>query len=285
MASKHFRKSLVLAVPPSLETCSQCVLKFEVLPSCIYLSSPHLSLPTLKCQNNIMASTGDSEIEAEIPSFETLVQRAWDGDHPKPQETTHAGRLYWNLQGPLSGAVTVMDTNWNLDAPREPYCQSVSPLSWHSISQEPFTTPKVSSISVTVDDLEQYVEKWLDGHEPHADTDDCEWGQLEGGGSEPELLRCCGTDRPREIPPLVVMASEKPFVTVHDYVSAVHPWLLSLRDQILWALSDIPDDKPLPAGTKLCVTRFTPDSLWILEEDEWVSHIRSFNNAPAGKFN
>lgn len=242
-----------------------------------------------------MASTGDSELEAEIPSletlsleaeipsFETLSSRAWTENRPQPQDTTHVRRLYWTLQGPLSESVTVMENHWNPDAPREPYCQSVEPLSWHSISQEPFTTPKVSSISVTIDDWEQYEVNWLDDHEHHADLDTCELGQLEGGGSEPEILRCCGTDRPREIPPLVVKASGKPFVTVHDYVSAVHPWLLSLRDKILWALSIVCEDKPLPAETKLCVTRFTPDSVWILKEGEWVSHIKSYRNVPGGK--
>lgn len=248
--------------------------------------SPHLSLPTLKCQQNTMASTIDSELEAEIPSFETLVRSARNGDHPQPQDSTHARRLYWTLQGPLSEAITVMDTNRNPDAPRKPYCQSLNPLSWHSISQEPFTTPVVSSISVTVDDLEQYEINWLDDHGRHADVncDNCEFGQLDESGSEPEVLRCCGTDRPRDIPPLVIKATVKPFITVHDYVSAVHPWLLSLRDKILWALNDVTEDKPLPAGTKLCVNTTWPNSLWIWKEEEWVPHIRRCYNTPASKF-
>ena len=174
-----------------------------------------------------------------------------------------------------------MGTDRNPDAPQEPYCQTVGSVVWHSISQEPLTIPEVSSLSLVVSDLEDYVVNWLDGHEPHADldSDNCEFGQLDGGGSETELLRCCGTDRPREIPPLLVKASVKPFVTVHDYVSAVHPWLLGLRGKILWALSDINEDKPLPAETKLCVDTNWPDNLMIMEEGRWISHVTYYHNA------
>ena len=41
---------------------------------------------------------------------------------------------------------------------------------------------------------------------------------------------------------LLVEAS-RDFVTVHDYVSAVHPWLLSLRGDILQAAGDVTNDE------------------------------------------
>lgn len=186
-----------------------------------------------------MASTCD--FESHIPSFQTLLRRAQDSNGPRPKDATHLSRLYCNLEGPLPETLEVLDTERNADAPKEPYCQTTNPVIWHSISQEPLTTPTASSVSVVIDDWEQYEDNWLDAHEPHADPENelCEFGQLDGEGSDMKLLRCCGTDRPREIQPLFVKASAKPFVTIHDYVSAVHPWLLSLQNRLLWALSEV----------------------------------------------
>ncbi len=64
------------------------------------------------------------------------------------------------------------------------------------------------------------------------------------------LLRCCNTQRPKPLPPLVVTASTQPFVTVHDYVTAVHPWLLEQKADILaskrlYAPVKLPDDTML----------------------------------------
>ncbi|KAI7777445.1 hypothetical protein LA080_003540 [Diaporthe eres] len=233
---------------------------------------------------NMPASPSSSQ---PLPSFETLLHAARTGTGPLPRLTLNACRLFLTLQGPMNVSVFVLDADRNPDATREPYFQRVDPdeTIWHPISREPLTQPKVSSILVSVDDLEDFPSVWLDGHEPHAepDSDDCVFGRLgaegagdaEDGDGEVELLRCCGTDLPREIPPLLVEAAEGPYVTVHDYVAAVHPWLLGLRGNILWALNDITEGKPLPAETDLAVGMYGPDSLNIMTEDEWFSDARS----------
>lgn len=124
----------------------------------------------------------DDNFESEFPPYDTLLRRAINRSGPLPKHAAGIRRLHWTLQGPLSTAISVMDSNWNPNAPTEPYCQQLAPSAavWHSVSQEPLTTPKVSSISVVVDALEEYPDNWMDGHEPHADlgSDNCEIGRL-----------------------------------------------------------------------------------------------------------
>ncbi|OBT71815.1 hypothetical protein VF21_09378 [Pseudogymnoascus sp. 05NY08] len=52
------------------------------------------------------------------------------------------------------------------------------------------------------------------------------------------LMKCCREDRPlrkRGIKFVVTHSTGNRFVTVHDYISAVHPWLMSLCGDILKA--------------------------------------------------
>lgn len=81
------------------------------------------------------------------------------------------------------------------------------------------------------------------------------------------LLRCCGEDLPPKAPSLVVEASDKLYVTVHDYLMAVHLWLLPLRQNILSAMSVF---NPVPAGIKLVVNCTSVDGVNIKEEREWI---------------
>ncbi|KAI1283592.1 hypothetical protein F5Y07DRAFT_156763 [Xylaria sp. FL0933] len=70
----------------------------------------------------------------------------------------------------------------------------------------------------------------------------------------PWHLACCGTKRPRGKDAAIVVkpTSENGFVTIHDYFSTVHPWLMGLRDDIPDAMG-VMDAKPLPPETKLRV--------------------------------
>jgi hypothetical protein len=87
---------------------------------------------------------------SSYPSYNALRKA-----HQPVRISLAAQRLYWTFQGPLSTAVTVMDEDQNPDAPREAYfSQTLAGTSWHSVAQEAFTEPKVSSITVTIDALE-----------------------------------------------------------------------------------------------------------------------------------
>lgn len=78
----------------------------------------------------------------------------------------------------------------------------------------------MSSISITLSALNDWEEAWLIDHE-HADLDDanCVYKHVEG---RMNLMRCCGEDCPTNLAPFVVQASDKPYVTIHDFVLAVH---------------------------------------------------------------
>lgn len=179
-------------------------------------------------------------------------------------------RIFWSLDGPLSTSIKVMETFFNPDS-LEPYFQQTTGCnSWHPISESPLTEPKISSTTVYVCELLGWKEQWLEIHSTHIDLDSdvrdqygdgVEIGPLPNYNPEedeegPEhLLKCCGTKRPcGKGDPLVVKPtiSGNNFITVQGYISAVHPWLISLREDILWTKGLI-DDAPLPANTKLMV--------------------------------
>jgi hypothetical protein len=77
------------------------------------------------------------------------------------------------------------------------------------------------------------------------------------------LLKCCEINQPhRKAAKLVIKpdtSSRRDFVTIHNSVSAVHPWLIERREDILGAKGLVENDKePLPSETKLMVDSFDP---------------------------
>ncbi|RFU75895.1 hypothetical protein TARUN_6357 [Trichoderma arundinaceum] len=221
--------------------------------------------------SNISPDVGSSE---PLPTFESL-QKAQKG----PTLSHEAACLFWSLQDSLKTSIFVMRNKKSPDPPLEPYFrQTLDAANWHPLSQEPMTRPPVSSITVDVYELENWLDEWLEVHAECIDEGrilaDAEEGQIkELEDEERELLRCCGTERPPNSEPIVVPASGKPYVTIHDYVTAVHPWLMNKRNDILWAMN-VWDCAPLPAETKLMVNCNGPASLMIDKEETWIARTR-----------
>lgn len=67
----------------------------------------------------------------------------------------------------------------------------------------------------------------------------------------------------------MVRAAEHPYVTVRDYLVAVHPWLMGSQGDILWTLN-LCEDELLPAETKLVVNYTALDRLNSEKESDWV---------------
>ncbi|KAI1109755.1 hypothetical protein F5Y14DRAFT_431321 [Nemania sp. NC0429] len=217
--------------------------------------------------------------QAQLPSYEEL-RRAAD---PVPIYSPEADRIYWTLNGPLHSSI------WFLShGSLKPYAQGTdeSNLTWHPISQYPLTEPKISSITVSVSPLDDWEGDWLELHRRHADPDPrsnyCEsrWGPLpdyiyipdpdreeEPEGRGLHLLECCGFPRPRHIKSSIVVKPSpgNEFITIHDYLSTVHPFLLESRQNILSALGVLETDCP-PPETKLVVSHFA-NSLMVCCED------------------
>ncbi|GKT59086.1 hypothetical protein ColTof4_12622 [Colletotrichum tofieldiae] len=213
---------------------------------------------------------------------------------PSPVPSPGALTLLWRLQGPLAESIFIVWSWDTQDPPREPFVtwDLTGNIAWHAISQESLAEPKIKSISVHVDVLERWQREWTEWHKRHAspDDDNCIFGELpdndlyksEGSSSEGEeeeydgddsdegeLLRCCNTDRPKRALPLVMEASNTEYITIHDYVSALHPWLMGLRQDITRADNLLGDRKP-KEYEHLVVDITSPHYLRIMDEKRFL---------------
>lgn len=202
-------------------------------------------------------------------------------------ELSQAGaRLYWTLQAPLESgaAVFVMREDLNIDAPLQAYYHGVpqqqapAPVTgaasssssgggsskWHPISQESITRLPVVSITVHEENLRDWADEWYTINQEGLDLADDEEADHHN----------VDADGPPTVAPLVVTASNGSFVTIHDYLSAVHPWLMGLRDQILCA-RNVADESYEPVGNeRLLVVPDRPELVVAEDEDEWLASLR-----------
>lgn len=197
------------------------------------------------------------------------------------------------------------------NSPLTPYFDPTSTPDWSptfGISQTPLTEPKIPSVIVRTEQLDEWEEAWLQAHDGHHmameqdprcgdDNAEFRFGDLPDSDGvndrgmiwdNPDmegpyhLLRCCGTDRPRGKNATLLVKATGQFLTIHNYVSAVHPWLMGLREDILRAMGDAQESEPLPANTKLLVCWPGPQELDVMEEKEWV--IFRSENLPIGGY-
>ena len=165
-------------------------------------------------------------------------------------------RLRWFLSDhdPPSSAIatniTIIRDATDSDSPQEPY----SPT--HPISNLPLTSPPVSSITVSLEILDEYAQEWISVHREHADPeeDDCcpdhDAARFDAEGT---VEYCCNQDKPGPGPQIEVVA-EQPgaFVTIGNFVKVVHPWLRSLDGQ-LRAAKGVVSCWPLDSAVPICV--------------------------------
>ncbi len=212
----------------------------------------------------------EAQAEAEAyPSYASFRRRA-----TIPLASVEARRLMWTLDGPLT-SLMVMNDGRDPDGPLEPYFQqTISGTKWHPIADMPLTRHKISSVAVTLSAFTRWAEDWEQAHQ-HAEPGDpgCVFGEAEDDETDPPLLRCCGESRPRDTAPLLVRASEQPYVTIHDYVSAVHPWLMDLKDKIRSAMG-VWDGRAIPRNKKLVVINAGNDNLKIRDWNSWLIQAR-----------
>ncbi|EGP89500.1 uncharacterized protein MYCGRDRAFT_91538 [Zymoseptoria tritici IPO323] len=118
-----------------------------------------------------------TEIGPLYPIYEAL-RNAAQPVHP----SSSARRLLWNLNGPLERAISVLPSETpthGVNMPSEPLYDSATETR-HPIAQEPVSTPKVSSVTVGVYQLEEWGSTWCDMHEGHADPPELEDGEWDG---------------------------------------------------------------------------------------------------------
>ncbi|KAH7348969.1 hypothetical protein BKA65DRAFT_455485 [Rhexocercosporidium sp. MPI-PUGE-AT-0058] len=208
--------------------------------------------------------------EPPYPSFGDL-----SGNRLPVRFSDATKRLFWPLDGDFPAAISVMKTAKDPDS-LEPFFQP-DPVGgsgmWHEISDLPLTEPKVSSVEASVEDLERWSSNWMEHHRGHVAQEIITYGEMsnddrpyasemnEDGSWDADsdteyVLGCCGEDRPEDVDAKLVVhpSAGCDFVTIGDYVSAVHPWLMSLREDILFAKIPMAS-RPPPLPTELMVAR------------------------------
>jgi hypothetical protein len=139
---------------------------------------------------------------------------------------------------------------------------------WHPVSEEPISETPLSTITVKVSEFDSWAQDWEECHD-HADPDDPDCVFAASDDDEPgELLRCCGEQRPEPPQPLTITATSKEYVTVHDYVSVIHAWLMEHFTEICSALH-VWDGGQQPPNEKLVVNYDNLESLAIVDENMW----------------
>ncbi|KAK4104705.1 hypothetical protein N658DRAFT_492798 [Parathielavia hyrcaniae] len=199
------------------------------------------------------------------------------------RHTSVAGkRLFWRLNGPLEAAIQVAPSEYYEPGDMmEPYFgPDGSP---HPVSQESLLEPPVSSITARAGCFDRWEETWNDAHQLCGEYDDWPYPRRLGPRPDDEnlesptrlyLLECCGEKRPWPYDTYLQVTAQGEFLTVHEYVSAVHPWLMAMRDTILDLLGKFHGNPKLPPETKLAVIHLRPHSLDIGREDRWASSHR-----------
>ncbi|KAK3904826.1 hypothetical protein C8A05DRAFT_13332 [Staphylotrichum tortipilum] len=178
---------------------------------------------------------------------------------PLPLLSDPGRRLFWTLQGALDSAISVLGEDCNPDGPREPYLRAENNNLHHPIGDEPITTRPYVTLTVT----EENIDGWRD-----------EWDDINYEGFD-EDIRPSAADLPPTFEPVVVTASNGEFVSVHDYVTVVHPWLMARREQILRA-RHVADDHYTPGVVEERMLVVVQNAEMIVAEDEqeWLATLR-----------
>ncbi|KAI1385525.1 uncharacterized protein F4822DRAFT_413325 [Hypoxylon trugodes] len=154
-------------------------------------------------------------------------------------------RLRWFFKGSIEVSIHVLEDATDSTSAQTPYQitvatstpdgQAIQQVQQHVISSSSISDLPISSIEVRLADLNYWEERWEDAHRPE---ESCSAIWIDDGPEgERKAIQCCGEDRPylnSPIPSLTVKASKepKPFVTIHDFITAVHPWMSALEDDI-----------------------------------------------------
>jgi hypothetical protein len=95
------------------------------------------------------------------------------------------------------------------------------------------------------------------------------------GEGDEYLLMCCGQKRPlgkgaRRVVKLT--AGEGGFVTIHDFISTVHPYLMARRDEVLEAMKEDAGRTggAFSFGTGLAVIWYSAPYVDVLDEADWM---------------
>lgn len=138
---------------------------------------------------------------------------------PLLRPSVDAHRLRWIVKDvPLESAVKVVEDPFDMNSPKVPYKSESGEL--HPIHASSISVTPRQELTVTVPALYNYI-LYDECPDDHSDYDE------EAGG------------RPYDEPKCEIKAANGKSITIGEYIDAVYPWLVSLRERYV-------EDAPVP---------------------------------------
>lgn len=202
------------------------------------LDSPNSAATNLHLTNSM----------ATYPTFDEAAQS------PEFQQNTEGSRLICRIEEPIETAIYVMANRYDIDGPKEPFFTGDPSAPLHPIAEASIYNQPISEMTIIDGTLEDYEHSW--------------WAIHEGDVDANRACEGCGYRRGPPPPELVVKAEDKGFITIGDYVKAVHPWLMQNRQRLLLALAD--ECIPLPSSAKLIYQPIRANYIMSVTEETFI---------------
>ncbi|KAF6792054.1 hypothetical protein CSOJ01_14220 [Colletotrichum sojae] len=187
--------------------------------------------------SSIASGTGVPSGVLGVPEMPVVPEPAYD---MIPRLSPASDRLKWTLNGPLESAIEVSPNRYYEPGDvMEPYFRADLDPTWHLVSQESLMEPKITTVRVRIGCLEEWEDTWVEINRHCTDTK-----------TDPR--------RPRAKDFQLELTASGEFLTIHEYVSAVHPWLMGI----------------------LVVLSFGRAPLRIATEDRWAGWHKKPNTEP-----
>lgn len=209
---------------------------------------------------------------------------------PKPRQilgnSRVIDRLYWRLNGRLEQSIFVIPEGReldNIDNAQPLFTASgLHPLGHQRINEDRHTSILVESTQLSY----SHPNDWYETHRQHdsaqqqfadmiEDDQSSDGGSLAGEAYDEDdqplkLMRCCGTVRPSSDISSPTVDADPPAqdITIKDYVTKVHPWLMSKREDFIAAISMY--ESRLPANVGLVVDCRRPADISVMIESDWL---------------
>lgn len=162
---------------------------------------------------------------------------------PIKRASKFSKRLFWTLNGPLESSIQVLPSQYyERKTVMEPYYRPATvdtPASWHPVSQENIYTTAEQTTTVQIQTFESFNMHWNE-----VNWDDSGGRLTPFYEADPNFDPRLDLNPDLGIPICPIFPSDYTltvttagdYLTIHEYVSAVHPWLMSIRETLLQAL-------------------------------------------------
>lgn len=176
-------------------------------------------------------------------------------------------RIRWLLKESISKSIHVLKDGSDPNSETEPYRIEEDNYT-HPISACFVSEPPRASITVCNDELDQWLPDWCSVHEDHCAPEPGEDGAE--FDAEGRLQRCsCEAIRPGPGPRnLTILAEEGRFVTIGQFIEAVHPWLVQM-DSDIRAAKGVHVNWPIADDVDMWIYPIAATPLRIRDADSW----------------